>query len=164
VLVGVLYLGLEDGVSQTAMQPNQGIHRSARHGVLVGVVAGLLFGVVQARVLQVGRVVEGLPVGGWAAVLLGVLGGVMGFAVAGVAVVEHYTLRLLLFWSKASPQRYVRFLEAAVDGLLLRRVGGGYRFPHRLLQERFMTYLPATPTAPMLTQPSQRPREAIKAP
>jgi hypothetical protein len=163
-LVGALS-GFEGAVSRTALQPNEGIHRSARYGLLLGVLVGVTIGVL------VGVLAGVLPPelgGGQRPMIIlvaGVTASAFGFALGGGgAVVQHYTLRLLLIRSKATPRRYVRFLQAAVDGLLLRRIGGGYRFPHRLLQERLVTYPPATPTASMLMQPSEPPREAMEAP
>ena len=35
------------------------------------------------------------------------------------------------------PLNYVRFLEYATERIFLRRVGGGYIFIHRLVQEHF---------------------------
>jgi hypothetical protein len=39
----------------------------------------------------------------------------------------------VLVRNKAAPWRYVQFLDEATDRLLLRKVGGGYVFVHRLM-------------------------------
>ncbi|MBE9141522.1 hypothetical protein IQ254_30770 [Nodosilinea sp. LEGE 07088] len=51
--------------------------------------------------------------------------------------IKHFTLRLLLYFTNAIPWNYARFLNYCTDRLLLQRVGGRYRFIHRLIQERF---------------------------
>ena len=51
--------------------------------------------------------------------------------------VKHFALRLVLYRHRAIPWNYARFLNPCSDRLLLQRVGGRYRFIHRLVQERF---------------------------
>ena len=46
-------------------------------------------------------------------------------------------LRFFLFCSGQIPWNYPRFLDHAAEHILLRKVGGGYIFIHRLLLERF---------------------------
>jgi hypothetical protein len=58
----------------------------------------------------------------------------------GSAVILHYTLRLLLAVSGAAPLRLARILEEACRRGLLIRVGDGYRFSHRLLQDYFVDH------------------------
>jgi hypothetical protein len=55
----------------------------------------------------------------------------------GKACLQHLVLRRLLVRNKAAPWRYVEFLDEATDRLLLRKVGGGYVFVHRLLLDYF---------------------------
>jgi hypothetical protein len=55
----------------------------------------------------------------------------------GRAAPQHLVLRLLLVRNRAAPWKYVRFLDEASDRLLLRKVGGGYVFVHRLLLDYF---------------------------
>jgi hypothetical protein len=52
-------------------------------------------------------------------------------------VVQHYTLRFWLRRSQVFPWRAVDFLEDARARHFLLRVGGGYRFAHRLLLDYF---------------------------
>jgi hypothetical protein len=54
-----------------------------------------------------------------------------------VEVVRYYTLRFWLARSGVFPWRAVPFLEDATARILLRRVGGGYSFVHRLLLDFF---------------------------
>lgn len=58
----------------------------------------------------------------------------------GYFVLRHYLARLLLWWKRLAPWRYVDFLDAAADRVFLRKVGGGYIFVHRM----FMEYLAGT--------------------
>ena len=53
------------------------------------------------------------------------------------SLIQHFSLRLVLWISNYAPWNYARFLDYATDRLFLQRVGGGYRFIHRLLQEHF---------------------------
>jgi hypothetical protein len=53
-------------------------------------------------------------------------------------VISHLALRLVLGASEALPLRLITFLDAAADRVLLRKVGGGYIFVHRLLLEHFV--------------------------
>ena len=52
---------------------------------------------------------------------------------------EHLVLRLLLWKSGSAPLNYAAFLAHAKELLLLRQVGGGYVFVHRLLREYFIS-------------------------
>jgi len=55
----------------------------------------------------------------------------------GLAYLRHYILRFLLWRAGAMPWNYPRFLDYAAEHILLRKVGGGYIFVHRLLLEYF---------------------------
>ncbi|HNA89440.1 MAG TPA: hypothetical protein PLX14_04390 [Anaerolineales bacterium] len=55
----------------------------------------------------------------------------------GFDVIQHYILRLILLLQGYTPGDYTRFLDYAVDRIILQKVGGGYRFIHRLLLEHF---------------------------
>ena len=54
---------------------------------------------------------------------------------AGALIIQHYTLRFWLYHYGYLPFNLVPFLDQAADRLILQKVGGGYRFVHRLLQE-----------------------------
>lgn len=55
----------------------------------------------------------------------------------GQPVIKHFSLRLVLYFTGKIPWNYARFLDYATERTILQRVGGGYRFIHRLLQEHF---------------------------
>jgi hypothetical protein len=55
----------------------------------------------------------------------------------GLDVIQHYTLRSILRRRGAIPRSYARFLDHSSELILLRRVGGGWIFIHRLLLDHF---------------------------
>jgi hypothetical protein len=64
-------------------------------------------------------------------------GSIAFFWYGGLDVIQHYVLRLFLVFQSGMPPNYARFLDYAVDRIFLQKVGGGYRFIHRLLLEHF---------------------------
>jgi hypothetical protein len=80
-------------------------------GLVAGLVAGLVFGLG-----------------------FGLLAGLLG---GGRACLQHVVLRLWLVRNDAAPWRYAKFLDYAANRIFLRKVGGGYLFIHRLLQDYF---------------------------
>jgi MFS family permease len=61
----------------------------------------------------------------------------VGLSCGGAAYVQHFVLRFLLLCRRSVPFNYPRFLDYAAERILLRKVGGGYIFIHRLLLEHF---------------------------
>ncbi len=153
-LGGVLFGGLVGGVMskratvEARTVPNQGIRQSARNAALVGLLFGIialafngaLFGILAAMLAVEGAVAAML---GWS--LLTVLNSWLFFG--GAAVVKHTLLRLILALNGHIPWNYARFLDYVAGRLLLRKVGGGYIFIHRLLLEHFAAPEGATPIA-----------------
>jgi eukaryotic-like serine/threonine-protein kinase len=140
-VVFVLVFGLLGGIVGSEVEakstPNQGIFRSARMAILVGLFIGLASGLV-AMLVIVG--VEGLGRGQATALAVGLsIGLTVGLIFGGYACLSHYAPRAVLWRSGALPRDIVRFLDYATDRVFLRRVGGGYIFVHRLLQEYFAT-------------------------
>jgi energy-coupling factor transporter ATP-binding protein EcfA2 len=66
-----------------------------------------------------------------------VTGFFFGLNSAGIACVQHLSLRIVLTLKGYLPFNYARFLDNASERALLRKVGGGYMFMHPLLQEHF---------------------------
>lgn len=134
-LIGVMFGGLKSIIMRTKTTPNQGIKLSIRNAVFAGVSIwvifslsgvlgfGLLFGVTD---IVVNIVRDGL--------LFGLLG---TFWFGGIDVIQHYTLRLILWYKNYTPRTYIRFLDYATERIFLQKVGGGYIFIHRLLLEHF---------------------------
>jgi len=112
---------------EAKLSPNQGIRRSARTSILTGLVVGVPSGLV-----------FGLLNGNGLLVLVGLLfAPTVALIFGGYACVSHVALRLVLSSTGALPLRTVSFLDYATERVFLRKVGGGYIFVHRLLQEHF---------------------------
>ena len=161
-------MGLSVESIDTRDIPNQGIHRSAWNTLVVGLVGGLVGGlvfglggglVVGLHRLQVGGDVLIYVLGAW--LVFGVAGGLVvglggGLNAGGQVCLQHLVLRLLLVRYSSAPWDYAKFLDHAAERILLRRVGGGYIFIHRMLLEYFAarydeSSVEATPNA----KPSQ---------
>ena len=156
-------LGLSVSEIETSDIPNQGIHRSVWKALVFGLVFGLLGVLFWVLVGGVEVVLFGRVAGGVAGVLsvgldTGLVGGLTGGLYAGgQAFLKHLALRLLLVRSSSIPWNYVKFLDYTAERILLRKVGGGYIFVHRMLLEHFAarydeSAVKATPNA----EPSQR--------
>lgn len=161
-LVGLIMSGWSSTMldKKTLIKPNQGIRRSLRRGLLVGLISafiGVLF-VMLAFSVSVGDVtvhtfaplnqettgllntlsfVEfNLPI--VHDLIIGIIFGLTSTLFnGGFASIKHITLRTFLCYAKSTPWNYPNFLDYAANRLLLRKVGGGYIFVHRLLLDYF---------------------------
>jgi DNA polymerase III delta prime subunit len=125
-LTGVILSGLDHEIIETKSFPNQGIQLSIRNAIFGALIVGPLFG-LSAVLLDI------QPMG-----LFGRISGLLGTLwYGGLDVIQHYTLRLILLIQGHTPANYARFLDYAVGRIFLQKVGGGYRFIHRLLLEHF---------------------------
>ncbi len=55
----------------------------------------------------------------------------------GTAVILHYTFRYFIHRNNHFPWNLIHFLDYAAERIFLRKVGGGYIFVHRMLQDYF---------------------------
>jgi hypothetical protein len=110
--------------------PHQGIKKCAR-GALVGV---LLFGVTFS--LMYALLGESPRTYGTFMAAFALAGGLI---YGGLALVQHFTLRVFLSLTHLLPWNCIRLLDVAADRMIVRKVGGGYVFTHRLLQEYLAT-------------------------
>jgi hypothetical protein len=124
-------------------KPNQGIRRSAYYAILFGVMSWLVYGVITWLVRYVASYT---PLTRWILpdewlhswLLYGTLGALaIALYNGGLAFIKHVVLRVLLWRARNMPWKYPRFLDYAAEHILLRKVGGGYIFAHRLLLEYF---------------------------
>jgi hypothetical protein len=164
-----LGLGLFDGLKGGALEkstrftPNQGIRRSRQNGMIYGLIVGLIFGMIV--VLGLGLffgLVFGQRYGLIFGLFFGLLGGLVfglffGLFFGGYAYLQHGILRLLLWQAGYAPLRYVYFLDCATKHILLRKVGGGYIFIHRLLQDYFASLEPEPTPQPETPQTQNAP-------
>jgi len=152
-----LMLGLSYEVldNHNRTRPNQGIRNSLRNGVVLGLVYGLIVGVLSGMILALVREVALTHIAIGALILGGLSDGIgFGLATAGVvwassggfASVQHFFLRIRLWHAGCMPWQYARFLDYASECILLRKVGGGYIFMHRLLLDYFASLDKAEPT------------------
>lgn len=138
VISGPIILGLSghpDLFIENKKITNQGIWKSASNavfwglaywltGVLIGVfILGLLYGPIHGLI---GGLSFGLS-----------FGPIFGLMYGGITCIQHFTLRLILYFNGYIPWNYARFLDYCTERLFLQRVGGRYRFIHKLLQDHF---------------------------
>ncbi len=142
-LIFGLILGLIAGlnarlISQTSF-PGQRVYFSARNFSIVFLASGL----ISVLVLRLSSIFTGnfiVSVITYLTLHLGLITGLIGgLWLGGFAVIQHYTLRLVLTRSAFLPWKLISLLNHCVDLIFLRRVGGGYIFVHRSLMEHFAT-------------------------
>jgi DNA polymerase III delta prime subunit len=134
-LIGAIFGGLTPKIVAVKFSPNQGIHLSIRYAIIIGLFVAGLFGLILFSLWYFGVDVmidsgSSLPY-----VLFFGLTGALWFG--GVDAMLHYALRLILLIQGGTPTDYAHFLDYAVDRIFLQKVGGGYRFIHRMLLEHF---------------------------
>ena len=128
-------LGLETLEIQTKTSPNQGIWKSVRNAITLGLTFGLIAWLIVG--LPLGLIV-GLTFGLIRGLNFGLMMGVAaGLQFGGIACIQHFTLRLILYCNNNIPWNYARFLDYAAERIFLQKVGGGYIFIHRMLMEHF---------------------------
>jgi hypothetical protein len=138
--------GLSSGEITTKTIPNEGIYRSARMALISGLSCGLIVGLIVGLgfwlILNwlINTKVEPNPV--LAALFPGlsiglITGLITGLRYGGRACLQHLVLRLMLRYHGYAPWHYAGFLDFAAERLFLRKIGGGYSFMHRRLQEYF---------------------------
>ena len=156
-LIGVMFGGLNSSILETKTVPGQGIRLSLRNAGRAWIVFTLMFALVFALISGVTSglatvIQEGeTPLNGLAKGLLfgvgfffvkGLLFGMTEGLLAalwygGLDLIQHYTLRFILWRNGRIPRNLTDFLGYASDRIFLRKVGGGYIFAHRLLMEHF---------------------------
>ncbi|MEU6426139.1 helix-turn-helix transcriptional regulator [Microbispora sp. NPDC046973] len=136
VLVALYLAGnnFEPSLKEERATPNEGIRRSLRFAIVQGaahatLVAGCLLAVFRTAGAPLPNA---LLMAGFPASLFGMA---RAYRYGGLALVRHWTIRACLAASGDSPFRCKQFLHDAEQRILLRRIGGGYAFPHPLLQE-----------------------------
>jgi len=136
-LVGVVYDGLQrksDNV-ESRLTPNHGVWKSARNALIGGLGGGLIGGLIGGLG---GGLIGGLGGGLFGGLGGGLFGGLFGgLHYGGYICIRHTVLRLFLWRKGYIPLNYVCFLDEAADRILLRKVGGGYTFIHRMLLDYF---------------------------
>ena len=143
-LIFVLTTGWLSLNIQQRIFPNQGIKNSVKNSNWIGLIQGLLicffYGIIAAtlyrppdvddRIILIYNLAYGLYFGSIAGFIFWVRYG-------GSSFIEHFSLRRILYRKGRIPWNYARFLDYATDRLLMKKVGGGYVFYHRMLMEHF---------------------------
>ena len=125
--LGLLKSGLVGSEEKERTKPNQGIRTSWKNFYRISVIGMVIFGGIGALMGNLkGAVMFGLPVGSTFGLLYG-----------GDTCVQHFNLRQILYRKGCIPWNYARFLDYASERLLMKKVGGGYIFYHRMLMEHF---------------------------
>jgi hypothetical protein len=162
-VINIVDSGLPSRKLPAMSYPNQGIWRSNRSAFQVGIIgslvatAGILFLIVLSTSLVAGasgntvqEVIVALAAGTFLLFFyVPYLGWIAWLQYGGRAVLQHYTLRWLLYRNGFLPLHLVPFLDYCAERVFLRKVGGGYIFVHRLLMEHFASlYTEDKPAAP----------------
>jgi hypothetical protein len=138
-MVGGGISGLTSAPLKVKCKPNQGIRYSTIN-YLIGLLTYTLSITILITIIcllldqSVSGLIDGL-INGLALSLT--ISPFVALGVGGRASIQHLLLRLLLYRNNYIPWNYARFLDYCTERLLLQRVGGRYRFMHRLLQEHF---------------------------
>jgi len=137
--------GLDMQESKEKILPNQGIWRS-RKNAIKALLCTIPIGII------IFSVIDRISTGIWLPVFSGqsidnrllqmlVFSSTLSFFVSlvfgGFAWVQHYVLRVLLCIKGKTPLNYGKFLDFAIDRVLLRSVGGGYEFVHEYVRDYF---------------------------
>lgn len=130
LLVGLTYGiigGFVDKINKNKTFPNQGIILTLRNSLFIGLFCAVIFG-------SIGIVYFGFLIGA----VIGLGFGLIGAFYRGLgATIKHYSLRLVFFRSGKLPFKVVPFLDYCAKLILVKKVGGGYIFIHRMLLEYF---------------------------
>ncbi len=149
-LLSGLFQGVSSGTieDQRRAVPNQGIHHSAINGLMFGLICTVIIGLFCTAIIGLIEIPFNLLNNEWPVTLIiglfeglsiGLLAGLLN---GGIACLRHYTLRFLLWREGSIPWKLSPFLDEAARHILLRKVGGGYTFIHRL----FLDYIASLDT------------------
>jgi hypothetical protein len=140
-LVSGLVGGLTDTVKVDKASPNQGIKLSRKNSLAVFLATLLTCGLIGG--LIGGLTGEGPIVGLIYGLTIGLIVGlIVGLNRGGSAVIKHYALRLILWLKGYTPFHFIKFLDYCAKLILLKKVGGGHIFIHRMLLEYFAELTP----------------------
>jgi hypothetical protein len=158
-----LFLGIaqEQIDDQDRRLANQGIRRSLYNSMIMGIMSGGITGAISIllymtshgllRGVSIYTLLSGIPI---YALECGVSGACLVWLLTGgVTVLRHFLIRYFLWRTQTFPWRTAPFLDDATARIFLQRVGGGYRFAHRLILD-FFASLDNPLTKPELPQPS----------
>lgn len=125
----------------------QGIKRGVWQGLAIGLIGSLMFRLIFGLIFGwIGVLIGtgffgvtfglslGMIVGGGAGLFLGVILG------NGMALVQHLSLRWVLYSQGRIPWNYAKFLKEASQVGILQQLDGGFRFCHNKFREHLAQY------------------------
>ncbi len=146
-IISATFDGLKNSELTNKKKANQGIWLSRNNAIRFGlggcfivsilfilliVIIGFLSGVSSSEIIKSGLII--LIIG----LLFGMtIGVILGMIYGGTTCIQHFSLRRILYRKGRIPWNYSRFLDYASERLLMKKVGGGYIFYHRMLMEHF---------------------------
>ncbi|NET56147.1 MAG: NACHT domain-containing protein [Symploca sp. SIO2E6] len=143
-LILELIFGLMEGLAfpeiESKNYPNQGIWNSLKNvatiSFIIAPLVALMTVIIFWWIKQNGEAITVLPLV-WTRLLMMVpiVAFGLGAITNGIPLVQHMSLRLVLWANGYAPWNYARFLDYATDRSLMQRVGGRYRFIHDLLRQ-----------------------------
>src|SRR5271165_5714789 len=152
-LVTGLVGGFTDRVKVDKASPNQGIKLSLRNSLAAVLVSWLTVGLTVGIFGLLLRVAVGLNSTmnyeiGFFLLIFGLIvalifGLIVGLNRGGSTVIKHYALRLILWLNGYTPFKFIKFLDQCARLILLKKVGGGYIFIHRMLLDYFAEMTPS---------------------
>jgi len=146
--VSLFMFSLRPTVLHGKSEPNQGIALSIRTAFSATITIGMVVGGAMAivtlyyiatsygwHIWSFDFFVTALIIFSYGALFFGSCAGLW---YGGLDVIQHYTLRLILYLTGRTPLSYERFLDYSAEHLIfLQKVGGSYIFIHRMLLEHF---------------------------
>lgn len=142
-IVGSIVGGLARISLKAKTQANQGMINSRRNALKVGSLAGLVI-LITSFSLSIMQDFEGTDRTNAKCFIFSLGIGLstfvcIGLILGGFDYLKHAVLKSILAVTKQIPWRLNLFLEYVCELSFMKRVGGGYLFLHRLLQEHFAT-------------------------
>ncbi|MBD2347028.1 NACHT domain-containing protein [Anabaena subtropica] len=123
---------------KTKPRPNQGIWASLKNALLLTVIVNIFFFSNQIWLKSfLLNFLQPADVNGIVFVSQTFTSAAAFFLGGGLACIQHFCLRFVLWRSGCIPWNYAQFLNHAAQRRLIQQVGGRYRFIHRLLLDHF---------------------------
>ncbi|HBB32217.1 MAG TPA: hypothetical protein DDZ80_27575 [Cyanobacteria bacterium UBA8803] len=144
-LIWVLFFALIGGFQKRSEVerrtiPNQGILQSATNAAIfltLVVIISVPIWWLRSRDLPPNQMIPAIMS---VTLSLGIFLGLVGSGGSGLVCLQHFIMRIILWWNGYIPWNYARFLNYATKRIFLQKVGGGYIFIHRLLLEHFASF------------------------
>ena len=172
ITIVLLLGGLRSVIEEEVVHPNHGIFLTFRSAIFVASLIGLILSALGIAIggfkFDLNDFLLALPdlSSGWVyqeQVVWGLFSGLLASIYAflwygGQDTIQHYVLRTILYTKGYLPFKLSHFLDYAAELILVRKVGSGYIFIHRMLLEHFANtheHKPATPSSPTSTTESE---------